>query len=117
MRNILRFIIGVVLIIAAYFAAKKMVDSNTRVRPKAAKVIKTVFTEEVRNTTIPIKVASNGSLIAKNKFEIYSEVQGVFQSSARDFKTGQHFNSGQHLVRINSAEFFSSVQALSLIHI
>ena len=111
MRKIILFVIGTLLIVAAFFAASAIVKSNKRVQPKAAKVVKTVFTETVKNTVIPITVSANGTLIAKNRLELYSEVQGIFRSSSRDFKAGQEFRSGETLLNIDSAEYYASVQA------
>ncbi|QNJ97053.1 efflux RND transporter periplasmic adaptor subunit [Constantimarinum furrinae] len=111
MRNILLFAIGAILIVAAIFAANAIIDSNTQTRPPAEKIIKTVYTEVVTNTTIPIIIPANGNLVAKNRLELYSEVQGIFQYSSRDFKAGQTYNRGETLLRINSSEYYASVQA------
>jgi len=110
-RKIILFVIGSLLMVAAFFAASAIVKSNKRVQPKAAKVVKTVFTETVKNTVIPITVSANGTLIAKNRLELYSEVQGIFRSSSRDFKAGQEFRRGETLLNIDSAEYYASVQA------
>lgn len=111
MRKIILFFIGVLVILGAFFGASAIVKSNKRVRPKAPKVIKTVFVEQVTNKTIPITITSNGTLLAKNRLELYSEVQGIFQSSSNDFKPGQTYRKGQSLMRINASEFYASVQA------
>ena len=111
MRKIILFIMGAFLIIGAYFAANKIIDSNTKVRPVAPKIIKTVFAESISNTTIPITIPSNGTLVAKNRLELYAEVQGVFRSSAHDFKAGQNYRSGETLLSIDASEYYTSVQA------
>jgi hypothetical protein len=56
-------------------------------------------------------IPANGNLIAKNRFELYSEVQGIFESTAHDFKPGQYYKKGETLIRVNSSEYFASVQA------
>lgn len=111
MRKIILFLLGAVLIAFSFFAAKWIIDSNTKVRPKAPKAVKTVFVDTVRNGVVPISIAANGTLIAKNRLELFSEVQGIFQSSAHDFKAGQAYRKGENLLRINSAEYYASVQA------
>lgn len=111
MRKVILFFIGVIVIIGAILGAGAISKSNKRVRPKAPKVIKTVFAEQVTNKTIPITITSNGTLLAKNRLELYAEVQGIFQSSSKDFKPGQTYRKGQSLLRINAAEFYASVQA------
>jgi hypothetical protein len=42
-RRIILFFLGAILIVAAIFAANAIVKSNNKQRPKAEKVIKTVF--------------------------------------------------------------------------
>ena len=43
--------------------------------------------------------------------ELYAEVQGVFRSSARDFKAGQEYRRGETLLGIDASEYYASVQA------
>ena len=99
------------LIVGAFFGASAIVKSKKRVRPKAEKVVKTVFTETVKNATIPITVQANGTLMAKNRLELFAEVQGIFISSSRDFKAGQEYKRGMTLLNIDAAEHYASVQA------
>lgn len=111
MRKIILFFLGAILIIASVFAAKAIIDSNKRVRPKAAKIVKTVFSELITNQTIPIYIPANGTLTAKNRMEIFAEVQGIFRNSARDFKSGQEYYRGETLLSIDAAEYYASVQS------
>jgi multidrug efflux pump subunit AcrA (membrane-fusion protein) len=110
-RKIILFFLGAILIVVAIFAANKIIESNKKQRPKAPKIVKTVFAESVSNTTVPIIIPASGTLVAKNRLELYAEVQGVFRSSARDFKAGQNFRKGQVLLSIDAAEYYASVQA------
>lgn len=110
MRKILLVGIGIVILGASSLGAYLIIKSNNKVKPKVEKVVKTVFTETVKNTTVPIIIPSNGNLVAKNRFELYSEVQGIFENTAHDFKAGQYYNKGETLIRINSDEYFASVQ-------
>ena len=111
MRNIILSIIGVLIIVGAIFAAMKISERNNKPKPKVEKVVKTVFVEEAKNGIVPITIPANGSLVAKNRLELYAEVQGVFRSSAHDFKAGQRYRRGETLIRINGAEFNASVQS------
>jgi multidrug efflux pump subunit AcrA (membrane-fusion protein) len=111
MRKIILVGIGILILGASLLGAYFIIISNNKVKPKVEKVIKTVFVETVKNTTVPIILPANGNLIAKNRFELYSEVQGIFESTARDFKPGQNYKKGEALIRINSSEYFASVQA------
>ncbi|MDX1469852.1 MAG: HlyD family efflux transporter periplasmic adaptor subunit [Flavobacteriaceae bacterium] len=111
MRKILLFVIGAVIIIVSIIAGYYIYKSNNQVLPPVAKVVKTVYTEEVKNGTVPIVIPANGNLVAKNRLELYSEVQGVFQSSSHDFKPGQSYRQGEILINIDASEYYASVQS------
>ncbi|WP_411767831.1 efflux RND transporter periplasmic adaptor subunit [Winogradskyella sp. A3E31] len=111
MRKVILFAIGVLIITAAFVGAYLIIKSNTKEKPKVEKVVKTVFTEKVKNSTVPIIIPANGNLVAKNRLELYSEVQGIFQSSSNTFKAGQIYGKGQALIRINSSEYYATVQS------
>lgn len=111
MRNIILSIIALAIIIGAVFGAMAIVKYNNKPKPVAEKVIKTVFVETAQNGTVPIVIPSNGNLVAKNKLELFAEVQGVFTSSAHDFKAGQAYRKGQTLLRMDASEYYASVQA------
>lgn len=111
MRKLILFGIGILIIVGAIFAAYIIVENSIKPEPKVDKVIKTVFVETVKNTTIPITIPTNGNLVAKNRLELYAEVQGVFQYSAHDFKAGQTYRNGETLISINSSEYYASVQS------
>ncbi|MDG5492748.1 efflux RND transporter periplasmic adaptor subunit [Psychroserpens sp. SPM9] len=111
MRNIILSILGVLLIVGAFFFAKHLVDTKTKPKPVPEKVIKTVFVDTVKNTTVPIVIPANGSLVAKRRVELYSEVQGIFKSGSTLFKPGQEYREGQTLIRIDASEYYASVQS------
>ena len=99
-------ILGIAVTIG-YFIATRDKEIPTEI----AKEVKTVFVQEVVNDTVPIIIPANGNLTAKNRLELYAEVQGVFRSSAHDFKPGQPYSRGQVLLNLDSSEYYASVQA------
>lgn len=111
MRKIILSILGVLLIVASFFLAKMIVDSKKSFRPKAGKVVKTVFTEVAQNHTVPIVVSANGNLSAKQKVELFAEVQGVFRRGSKLFKEGQAYRVGETIISIDAAEYAASVQS------
>lgn len=111
MRNIILSVLGLLLIVGAAFFAKKIIDSKTRPKPRPTKVVKTVFVDTVKNTIVPIQIAANGNLIAKRRLELYAEVQGIFKSGPKLFKTGQKYRKGEALIRIDASEYYASVQS------
>jgi multidrug efflux pump subunit AcrA (membrane-fusion protein) len=111
MRKIILSIIGVLLIIGSFLFAKKLIADKNKPKPVKAKIVKTIFTDTVQNSTIPIVIAANGSLEAKRRLEIYAEVQGIFKPGSKLFKPGQEFRAGQTLIKIDAAEYYASVQS------
>jgi len=111
MRKIILYVLAGLLIVMAYFAMQGIAESKSKVRPKPQKVVKTVFVETVKNTTVPITIPANGNLVAKRRVELFSEVQGVFRSSSNAFKPGQEYRRGQTLINIDANEYYASVQS------
>lgn len=111
MRKIILSVLGVLLILLAFYLAKNISQNKKEQRPVAAKVIKTVFIDTVRNGTVKIIIPANGSLTAKRRVELFAEVQGVFRSGSKLFRAGQKYSSGQTLIRIDASEYYASVQS------
>jgi len=110
-RKIILSLLGVVLVVGAIFGAKAIIDSKEPPKPNIQKTIKTVFVDTVRNSTIPIKIPANGNLVARDRVELYAEVQGVFRYSSRPFKAGQSYKKGETLLKMDAAEYEASVQS------
>ena len=111
LRKIILSVLGILLIVLAFFLAGQIIDSKKSMKPSAQKVVKTVFTEVVKNGTVPIVVPANGNLNAKKKVELYAEVQGVFTVGNTLFKTGTRYKRGETIIRINASEYSASVQS------
>ncbi|MDT0606793.1 efflux RND transporter periplasmic adaptor subunit [Croceitalea rosinachiae] len=108
---ILSILLGLAIILGSIYGAGLIADSKENRRPIPKKVIKTVFIDTVINGIVPIKVPANGNLVAKERVELYAEVQGVLKKGGQLFKTGQEYRSGQALVRIDASEYYASVQS------
>lgn len=111
MRKIILSIVGVLVIILGFFLSKQIVDSKTRLKPKVEKVVKTVFTQIVSNSTVAIVIPANGNLMAKRRVELFAEVQGVFKKGNKLFKAGQPYRAGETIIRIDASEYYASVQS------
>ena len=84
MRKIILSFIGVSFILIALYLGKSISENKKKARPVAVKAIKTVFIDTVNNGTVKIIIPANGSLTAKRRIELFSEVQGVFRAGLRD---------------------------------
>jgi len=111
MRKYILIILGFLLIAGATFIAYYFIQNKNKPKPTFEKVIKSVFVDTVANKEIPIIITTSGNLQAKNKIELFSEVQGLLQQSSTEFKAGTSYRAGQTLLSINSDEFYASLQA------
>jgi multidrug efflux pump subunit AcrA (membrane-fusion protein) len=110
-RKLILSILGALLIVASFFLAGKIIDSKSTPTPRPVKVVKTVFVDTVQNTVVPIQVPANGTLVAKRRVELFSEVQGVFKRGNKLFKPGQEYSQGELIIGIDASEYRASVQS------
>lgn len=108
---IISAVVGGLIIFGSLYFAGLIAGSKDSRRTKPQKIVKTVFVDTVKNSVIPIVVPANGNLKAKRRVELFSEVQGVFRSGSKLFRTGQEYNAGQTLIRIDANEYYASVQS------
>ncbi|MFA5418263.1 MAG: HlyD family efflux transporter periplasmic adaptor subunit [Bacteroidales bacterium] len=69
---------------------------------KPAVVIAPYFT--VKNSSIPLTVTGSGQVRAKNRIDLYAEVNGMLLPQKNDFRTGMEFNKGATLISIENSE-------------
>ena len=110
MRKLILAILGVLFITGAIYGAKMIINSKSKTRKAPSKVIKTVFVDTVKNTSIPIIIPANGNLVAKRRVEIYSEVQGIFKPGSKLFKPGEKYQKNETFISINDTEYYANVQ-------
>jgi multidrug efflux pump subunit AcrA (membrane-fusion protein) len=111
LRKVILSVLGGALIIGALLLSKHLIENKNKPKPVPPKVVKTVFVDTVKNTTIPIVISASGNLVAKRRIELFSEVQGVFQSTGKLFRPGQNYSKGQPLIRIDASEYYATVQS------
>ncbi len=111
LRKILISLIGIgIIALGAY--GKGILASKKKPAPeKAARTIPAVFTQKVKNTSTPIEVTASGNLAARDRIEIFSEVQGIFEFSAHPFKPGINYRNGEVLLQLNSDEYRANLRA------
>lgn len=111
MRKYISIILGIILIAGAFMGYKKLANSKKDKKPSVKRIVKLVQTQEVKNTTIPIIITTSGTLKAKEKIDLFSEVQGILLKGAKDFKAGIFFSKGETILRINSEEFSANLRS------
>lgn len=111
MRKIIIVLSGVAILIGGIYIKNLLVSGKKAPRQKVSKIKKTAFVQTVQNEMIPIQISANGNLVAKNKVQLYSEVQGVLEYTGKEFRPGVKYKKGQTILRINSEEHFTNLQA------
>ena len=111
MRQIIISIIGILLVSGAFFIARTMANSKKETPKKEAPPVPTAFVDIVKNGDSPITVTASGTLVARDRVELFSEVQGIFEYSSNTFEPGIAYGKGKVLLRINSDEFRANLRA------
>jgi len=111
MRKFVTIIIGIILVAGSGYIAYDLSNRDQKRRPRQEKAAPTVFTETVKNKNTPVSVLESGRLLAKHRIEIFAEVQGVMQSTNREFKPGSRYRKGETIVRIRNDDFYANLQS------
>lgn len=109
MRKIILVILGIIFLGGAIYTANYLINKPKEDNSSSQRVYKPIAVDSILNKNIPITVKTNGVAEAVQKFELFSEVEGVFEYSSKDFRTGQSYKKGQLLLKLNSEEFQANV--------
>ena len=111
MRKGIISIAGVAIIGIGFLGFKSLSESKKAPEKILDKVVNAVYVSKVNNKETPITIKTSGSILAKDRLVIYSEVQGVFEKSSKSFKAGTNYRVGESLIKVNNEEFIASVVA------
>ncbi len=111
MRKIIISISGLVIIGIGLMVSRSLSESKEEPEKNNEKTVKPVYVNCVKNSLIPVSITTSGSILARDRMTLYSEVQGVFVPSSKRFKAGEKYSKGETLIRINSEEFKANVIA------
>ena len=84
-----------------FFASKK---APPKKKPVKAKILREVETLIASNKSITTNLELQGRLVAFDKMDIFSEVQGKLLDTEKPFKKGSFFPKGSVLLQIENAE-------------
>lgn len=111
-RKIILSILGLLMIFGAYTIAQRTASNKEARKPKVQKkIITSAFVETVKNQNSEISITTSGNLRAKNRGEIFSEVQGIFKTSSHPFKPGTWFKAGDVLLELDKKEELIALKA------
>lgn len=111
MRKVILSILAIVILIAAFFGAKLIIDSKKSPILEVKKDVIEVASVAIHNTAIVIGIPANGNLQAKRRIELFAEVTGVFKPTRKLFRTGQPYDKGELIIAIDHVEFYAQVQS------
>ena len=111
MRKLLIIILAFVVLAIGFGIARNFSNSQKSARPARPVIVPTAFVKPVKNADLPVFVPASGRLMAKNRIELFSEVQGILEYNGKEFKSGVKYSQGEPLVKLNSEEFYSNLMA------
>ncbi|MCF6169504.1 MAG: efflux RND transporter periplasmic adaptor subunit [Bacteroidales bacterium] len=105
------WIIAILVLVLGGFGYKYI--SGLKKSPKRKTESRTVVAPFllVKNKALPLIVEASGQLIAKNRIEIYSEVNGVLQKTKKDFRAGMPFRKGELMISVDATEHTANLYA------
>tara|TARA_B110000263_G_C15279052_1_gene497391 strand:- start:455 stop:1567 length:1113 start_codon:yes stop_codon:yes gene_type:complete len=106
------YVLGLLLLIGAVFASLYIIDSRNPPKSQINQENPLAITKIMLPEDVTVSIPANGILMARKRIEVYSEVQGLMEEGARDFKIGQRYKKGEILLKVNKNEFQASVKAL-----
>jgi membrane fusion protein, multidrug efflux system len=111
MRKSISIVIGILLLLLTYFGVKYMISSNQKPTLPPKINVNSVFVQTVENKDVAIQISASGNIVAKNKIELYSEVQGVLVPLNKEFKPGTSYQKGETILKIDNQEHLANLQA------
>ena len=110
-QSIATVVISVAFIAGGVVVAKKLAGSKPMLPKTTQGGAATIFTKTVKNESIEVAINATGSLMALNRVDLFSEVQGVMLPDGGKFKAGNRFSKGQSLVSVNAADFKANLMS------
>ena len=112
MNRIVTIVIGLVVILAGGGAMMYLTSQAKPPKRNAGNNgAPTVLAKALTSEWVKNEIDISGKLIAENRVEIFSEVQGVLLSSGKLFKEGMQYNSGEVMLRLDSTEFYLNLMS------
>ncbi|MFT5337017.1 MAG: membrane fusion protein (multidrug efflux system) [Luteibaculaceae bacterium] len=111
-RQIIIILAAIAIVYIGRLGMQMLGEPTERKVKETTERIVTVFTETVKLGDVEIQVKSTGSLEAKDRMELYSEVQGMMLPDKGRFKAGTRFQKGDLLLGIRNDNVLASTIAL-----
>lgn len=105
-RRILIMLVGVLILAGVGYYAKQVAAKKPPPKKKENPLpsIREVAVFKAENGKISSEMEVQGSLVAYNKVDIFAEVTGMLENTAKPFKVGSYFKKGEILLDIEDDE-------------
>ena len=110
-RKLILSVAGLLVILLGFWGMGALADKKKAPRRGDVKAQRAAFVKKVQNHDVPVSITAGGTVVAKDRLVLFSEVQGVFMPPAKAYKTGQKYRKGEVMIRINNEEFYANVLA------
>jgi multidrug efflux pump subunit AcrA (membrane-fusion protein) len=110
-RKIIIVVVSITVVVGGVMLKNKLANSKKPPMKRPEKLLTAVYVDTVKNGIVPIELYLTGKLTAKNRVELYAEVQGVMTSGSGAFKAGERYRKGERLISIESDVYRASLMA------
>ncbi len=105
------WIVAIILLAAGIAGYKYISKMKKAPKKKMSKTLVIAPYIKVENGAVPLIIEGSGQVKAKDRIDIFSEVNGVLQKSGKDFRTGVSFKKGELMIRVDDSEFRAGLYA------
>ncbi len=102
---------GVAILMAALYIAGVFSGGKKPPARTTEKARKTVITKTVENGAVQFQLPVYGKLQARDRVQLYAEVNGILQETGKKFLEGVSFAKGELLLRIDDTEAMANLMA------
>ena len=108
---IISAIVGTAILIVALFIGGVFSSAKKPPARTTEKARKTVITRTVENGAVQFQLPVYGKLQARDRIQIYAEVNGILQETGKTFLEGVSYAKGELLMRIDNTEAMANLMA------
>ena len=101
-RKLISILSGFAVLIITYLLSTLIMSKDEETYNKNTNIVHSVRTIKTSNTSNAIAVKVNGTMSAKYKVDLFSQVQWIVINSKKDFKVGQQYNKKEVLLETSS---------------
>jgi membrane fusion protein (multidrug efflux system) len=102
---------GLLILFIAFVAYSTLANNAQPPARKSGRLLKTVPTVSVRNSAVQFELPVYGKLNARDRIQIFSEVNGILLPTGKKFLEGVSYAKGERLLQIDNTEAMANLMA------